>query len=34
MVGQLGDFQWLNILPTPDLATFPNINDNPKNIDM
>ena len=30
MVGQLGDFQMLNVHPSPDLVTFSKISGSPK----
>ena len=32
MLGQLGDFQRLNVHPTPDLATFSKISGSPKDM--
>ena len=34
MVGQLGDFQRLNVQPTPDLATFSKSFGSRENIDF
>ena len=34
MVGQLGDFQWLDIHPIPILATLSKVSGVPKDIDF